>query len=517
MNKKIITAVAVTAAAASMSAAYAKDITVSVNGKNVEFDQPPVIDNDRTLVPMRAIFEALGATVDWDGETRTVTSTKGDTTIKLTIDSADMYVGENVITLDVPAKIISDRTMVPVRAISEAMACKVDWDGENQAVIITTEETKATVAPEPTLAPETSAAPEATAAPASSGTSGASSSASSAVSTEQMEAKEGVNTYVPSLSVGKIDTTTGELDSSATEQSTTDYAPVNGGKQYFAAVYHPNVLQYTNLCKTYAFYDADKKFISGGTDDMSKLITAPANAAYIRYTIELPTTSRNTLYVNFMETSTVPTDFTKSEAITKNAKTDKLADSSIYLLCDGSVTSSDAWLTTVDVALNAKQLYIKAEDGLRYVGQTGVALAADSYIAGLPKSGYDKVIVDAGSYDWTQNVSISEFETAAKKFATSLKKRFPDADIYLMTIPNGKNSSFADGITNESGSSNADYSAVIKKVAEAEGLNVIDIASLWGQEDVEKYLRNTDGNQFLFANDAGSELITNAIVEALTK
>jgi N-acetylmuramoyl-L-alanine amidase len=252
MNKKIITAVAVTAAAASMSAAYAKDITVSVNGKNVDFDQPPVIDNDRTLVPMRAIFEALGATVDWDGDTRTVTSTKGDTTIKLTIDSADMYVGEKLVTLDVPAKIISDRTMVPVRAISEAMACKVDWDGENQAVIITTaaatEAPAATVAPEPSAAPETSAAPEATAAPTSSGTS--SSSTSSVVSTEAIAAKEGVNTYVPALSVGKIDTTTGELDSSATEQSTTDYAPVNGGKQYFAAGYPPNVLQYTNLCKT---------------------------------------------------------------------------------------------------------------------------------------------------------------------------------------------------------------------------------------------------------------------------
>jgi hypothetical protein len=332
-----------------------------------------------------------------------------------------------------------------------------------------------------------------------------------------MEAKEGVNTYVPALSVGKIDTTTGELDSSATEQSTTDYAPVNGGKQYFAAVYHPNVLQYTNLCKTYAFYDADKKFISGGTDDMSTLITAPSNAAYIRYTIELPVSSRNLLYVNFMETSKVPTEFTKSEAITKNAETDKLADSKIYLLCDGSVTSSDAWLTNIDVALNAKQLYIKSEDGLRYVGQTGVALAADSYIAGLPKGGYDKVIIDAGSYDWTQNVSISEFETAVKKFVTSAKKQFSGADIYLTTVINGKNSSFVDGITNESGSSNADYSAVIKKVAAAEGINVIDLASLWDQADVEKYLRNTDGNQYLFANDEGSKLISDAIVEALTK
>lgn len=111
-------------------------ITVKVNNKNVSFDQPPVLENGRTLVPLRAIFEALGAKVDWDQNTQTVTASKGDINISLQIGSANMNVnGENKV-LDVPAKIAGGRTLVPVRAISEAFGCDVNWDGATKTVII---------------------------------------------------------------------------------------------------------------------------------------------------------------------------------------------------------------------------------------------------------------------------------------------------------------------------------------------------------------------------------------------
>lgn len=118
------------------------NISVFLNGNEIIFDQPPVIQNGRTLVPLRAIFEALGATVDWDGNTRTVTATKGDTIVKITIGDNKLYKNGKVIELDVPAQIINDRTLVPVRAVSEAFDCKVDWDGETKTVIITTNEFK---------------------------------------------------------------------------------------------------------------------------------------------------------------------------------------------------------------------------------------------------------------------------------------------------------------------------------------------------------------------------------------
>ena len=84
--KKSFIAVSAAAAAMLSSAVYAQDITVTVDGKNVEFDQPPVIENDRTLVPMRAIFEALGAQVEWDEESRTVTSVRDSHSVSLTIE-----------------------------------------------------------------------------------------------------------------------------------------------------------------------------------------------------------------------------------------------------------------------------------------------------------------------------------------------------------------------------------------------------------------------------------------------
>ena len=111
-------------------------IKVYVNDERVKFDQQPIIVNDRTLVPLRAIFEALGATVDWEDETSTVTSVKDDTTISLQIGDNIMYVNGKGKELDVPAQLVNDRTLVPVRAISEAFGCTVEWDGDTNTVYV---------------------------------------------------------------------------------------------------------------------------------------------------------------------------------------------------------------------------------------------------------------------------------------------------------------------------------------------------------------------------------------------
>ena len=119
-----------------------KEITVTVNGEQLAFDQPPVIEEGRTLVPMRAIFEALGAEVNWNDNTKTAFATIDDITVSLSIDDYYMYrkqrgKSEEEIELDVPAKLISDRTMVPARAIAEAFGANVQWDGDTRTVDIT--------------------------------------------------------------------------------------------------------------------------------------------------------------------------------------------------------------------------------------------------------------------------------------------------------------------------------------------------------------------------------------------
>ena len=115
-----------------------KPIKVILNGTELSFDQLPIIQNSRTLVPLRAIFEAMGATVDWDGDTQTVISTLFGTTVKLTIGSNILYRNDEAKTLDVPAQIVNNHTMVPARAVAEAFGANVDWDGDTQTVYITT-------------------------------------------------------------------------------------------------------------------------------------------------------------------------------------------------------------------------------------------------------------------------------------------------------------------------------------------------------------------------------------------
>lgn len=117
------------------TAAYAAP-QVILDGQNLSFDVPPIIENGSTLVPLRVIFEALGADVQWDGNTQTVTATKSGTEIRLIIGGAAYKNGQEV-QLSVPAKIIEGRTMVPLRFVSEAFGCQVSWDGTTETITIT--------------------------------------------------------------------------------------------------------------------------------------------------------------------------------------------------------------------------------------------------------------------------------------------------------------------------------------------------------------------------------------------
>lgn len=118
------------------SRALPAGIFVTVNNEILTFDQPPVIVNDRTLVPLRAIFEALGAEVNWDPDTRTVTANRGEVSLSLVVDTNILNKNGTDIEIDVPAQIINDRTMVPTRAIGEALGASVNWNASTRTVLI---------------------------------------------------------------------------------------------------------------------------------------------------------------------------------------------------------------------------------------------------------------------------------------------------------------------------------------------------------------------------------------------
>ncbi len=122
------------------TAAVADDgITVLLDGQSVEFDVPPAILNDRTMVPMRAVFEALGASVEWDDATKTASAKKDNVNLLIIPNSNVMTKNSLPISLDVGPVIIDGRILVPVRAIAESFGCDVSWEADTRSVVIRTE------------------------------------------------------------------------------------------------------------------------------------------------------------------------------------------------------------------------------------------------------------------------------------------------------------------------------------------------------------------------------------------
>ncbi len=138
--KKLISVLAALGLTMVNVTALAQDVTVLHNGTPLEFDVAPFIEEDRTMVPMRAIFEAVGASVTWDGDTRTVVSAykvgEEQNFVILQIGNSTAFVGSESVELDAPARIVDDRTFVPLRFVMESLGHEVTWDAQTYTVNI---------------------------------------------------------------------------------------------------------------------------------------------------------------------------------------------------------------------------------------------------------------------------------------------------------------------------------------------------------------------------------------------
>ncbi len=112
-------------------------VNVYVNGQKLTFDQPPVYSNDRLLVPVRAISEALGAKLLWDEKTGTVTVFKDSQIIIMTVGDQQVSVNGKPKTLEIAPMNSGGRIMVPLRFLSENLDCQVTWEGNTKTVRIT--------------------------------------------------------------------------------------------------------------------------------------------------------------------------------------------------------------------------------------------------------------------------------------------------------------------------------------------------------------------------------------------
>ena len=116
-------------------------IPIYIDGRRIYFELSevaPVIEKGRIMVPVRKIFEQLGAELTWDNETRTITATKGKASIQMKIGSTQAKANGKSVKLDAPPRIEDGRTIVPLRFVSQAFGGKVEWNASSGSAYITT-------------------------------------------------------------------------------------------------------------------------------------------------------------------------------------------------------------------------------------------------------------------------------------------------------------------------------------------------------------------------------------------
>lgn len=141
MKKLAITLIIVLVSILTNVPVYASNISVTINGEGYEFNPAPIIQDGSALVPMRQLFEAMGAKVYWNNEQRTVTGIKGDRVIQITIGSDRAYLNGEARPLTAAAMIIGETTYIPLRFVGEALDGTVDYDEKTSAITITYRET----------------------------------------------------------------------------------------------------------------------------------------------------------------------------------------------------------------------------------------------------------------------------------------------------------------------------------------------------------------------------------------
>jgi len=127
-------------------------IGVTVNGNALTLDQPPVSIGGRVLVPLRGIFESLGASVSWNAASQSIDARRGTTVVHLTLNSSSAIVNGSAVALDVPAQAINGRTLVPLRFVSETLGASVTWDAASRTVaVMAGSAPSVTIQPPPTV------------------------------------------------------------------------------------------------------------------------------------------------------------------------------------------------------------------------------------------------------------------------------------------------------------------------------------------------------------------------------
>lgn len=137
MKTALCALIGAVAAVTMCTAAIADDrVYVTVNGEELVTDVPAKVMYDRTMLPVRAIFEGIGAEVDWNADTKTVTGKKNDKVVSMSVNSNIVNIGGVEVAMDVMPVVVENRVLVPARYVAESFDLKVDWNAESKEVAI---------------------------------------------------------------------------------------------------------------------------------------------------------------------------------------------------------------------------------------------------------------------------------------------------------------------------------------------------------------------------------------------
>ena len=144
MKKKCMVALLTAVMSVSICSSAFAEAKIEIDGRSIITDTPPIISKGRTFVPMRSIFEALGANIIWTDTSKSVLATLGDKKVFITVGDSLAFINDSPVSLDTPAQIVNDRVLVPVRFVSEALGYTVDWNNSTQTVSINSSNTNET-------------------------------------------------------------------------------------------------------------------------------------------------------------------------------------------------------------------------------------------------------------------------------------------------------------------------------------------------------------------------------------
>ncbi|MGY5484794.1 stalk domain-containing protein [Paenibacillus sp. ALE2] len=132
----LLSTLVLTSAFANLAGAQSGDIKVIINGVTQQYTQSPIVSQNTTLVPLRGVFESLGAQVEWDSKAKKVIASKNDDRLTLNIGSKLAYKNSNPVQLDAATQIQKGQVLVPLRFVSQSLGAKVNWDQATRTVTI---------------------------------------------------------------------------------------------------------------------------------------------------------------------------------------------------------------------------------------------------------------------------------------------------------------------------------------------------------------------------------------------